>query len=236
MFMAIHPKKRQKKLEKKASRRKAVKASARAAQPGGKWPTAAYARVVGEFPVHECLVPEGLFELGIGSVFFSRQLPEGIMGVSIFLVDVYCLGVKNALFEVIPDYEYGNLVERFRGNEVFEKADPACARKLVEGAEAYARGLGLEPHPDYELAKKVFGDIDVGLCPVDFTFGDNGMPHFLSGPNDSPAKCARILETLTERLGREGFKWNFDAAPEEFSETSLEVGGELEEPERSSED
>jgi hypothetical protein len=78
-------------------------------------------------------------------------------------------------------------------------------RKLVEEAEAYARDLGFPPHPDYQRARQIFGDLDVTACPTQYVFGKDGKPCFMSGPYDTPAKCRRILDTLTRRCGPEGF-------------------------------
>ena len=47
-------------------------------------------------------------------------------------------------------------------HEMFRAIHPTCARKLVEGAEAYARDLGFTPHPDYQRARQIFGDLDAG--------------------------------------------------------------------------
>lgn len=156
--------------------------------------------------------------MGIGNVIVSRKLPRDDLGVSVFLIDVYCLGVKDALFRVISELEYPRIVKRFKGMEVFQKTDPACARKLVEEAEAYGKQIGFDPHPDYKSARKIFGDIDASLCPSDFIFGKDGMPFFCSGPNDSPAKCRRIIDTLSKHFGPDGFHWTIGAGPEDLAE------------------
>jgi DDE superfamily endonuclease len=47
-------------------------------------------------PVRTCVMAEGLFADGIGWVVLARTLPSGQVGASFFLVDVWCLGVKDA--------------------------------------------------------------------------------------------------------------------------------------------
>ena len=84
---------------------------------------------------------------------------------------------------------------------------PECAVKLVEGAAAYAGNLGLAPHPDYHKAKRIFGDIDAGLCPQEFVYGKEGKPSFVAGPHDTPTRCNQILRTLTDRCGPDGFHY-----------------------------
>ncbi len=203
--MAINPRKRQKQLEKKAGKRKALQAARKAAHGGSIWSSTKQLAVAGNSPIHECLVPEGLFKIGIGNVIVSRKLPNGDIGVSFFLVDVYCLGVKNAFFQVTTETEYLRTVGRIGGEEKLVSVEPSYARKLVEKAEGYAKQAGFDPHPDYRSARKIFGDIDAAICPTDFTFGKDGMPFFVSGPNDTPAKCRKIMDTLSRRFGPDGF-------------------------------
>jgi len=205
--MAIDPRKKQKQLEKKAARRKAVHAARKTTHAGVIWSTAKQLAVAVSSPIHECLVPEGLFEIGIGNVIFSRKLPSGDIGASFFLVDVYCLGVKNAFFQVMTETAYQHRVGRLDGEERLGSVDPSCVRKLVESAEGYAKQIGFDPHPDYRSARKIFGDIDAAICPTDFTFGKDGMPFFVSGPNDTPAKCKKIMDTLSRRFGPDGFHY-----------------------------
>ncbi len=57
-------------------------------------------------PVVDVLAPCNLFELGIGHVWFNRRLPEGRYAMAGFLVDTFCLGVKNALYKIIETREY----------------------------------------------------------------------------------------------------------------------------------
>lgn len=77
----------------------------------------------------------------------------------------------------------------------------------MEGAAAYARGLGFSPHPNYHKAKLLFGTIDPGECAEEFEFGKDGMPFFISGPNDTVERCRQIVSTLTHSCGPGGFHY-----------------------------
>ncbi|MCD4652908.1 hypothetical protein K8T06_03130, partial [bacterium] len=98
--MATNPKRRQKKLEKRKKKRKIVKKSLAFNTQSRNKPVN-YA----EFPVHECLVQNSLFEIGLGNVVVTRLTSAGLIAVGAFVVDVYCLGVKNALFKVVSESE-----------------------------------------------------------------------------------------------------------------------------------
>jgi hypothetical protein len=199
--MAPDAKRRQKKLAKKSAKRKAQLVDKRAKWRPDSYPPIRAARL----PIYECLAPDNLFALGIGNVILSRSLPHGELALGTFLVDVYCLGVKNAFYRVVSRQEYALYVGRLSGNTTLERIHPSCLRKLVEGAVHYARGLGFAPHSDYGRAAKLFGDIDAATCPVRYTYGKDGKPVYFGGPHDSPAQSRRIIDTLTRRLGPDQF-------------------------------
>lgn len=143
-----------------------------------------------------------LFEAGIGHVVVCRHHPtRGETEVGVFLVDTFCLGVKDAFLTILPSSEVEELLEKVFGDEAKEALAPACARKLIEDAIAYALTLGLAPHPDYKKAARVLGGIDARECDTVFTFGKDGKPLYFQGPHDSPARVQQILLALRTRCG-----------------------------------
>jgi len=204
--MALDRKKLQKKKAKKAAKAKSRRLKTPTHQPmieGKKHAAIAFAL---NAPLYECWMPEELFQnTGIGSVVFSRKATGGNILAAAFLLDVFCLGVKDAFIRLMAPAEYTDLLKRFRGNGPLEAIEPACARKLVESAETYARGLGFTPYKDYRKSRRIFGDIDGSDCPRPFTFGSNGKPLFSAGPYDSPGKINRVIRTLEKHCGKDGF-------------------------------
>jgi hypothetical protein len=92
-----------------------------------------------------------------------------------------------------------------RQKEGLERVEPEYAVKLVENAVAYAKDLGFNPHKDYRLVKKIFGSIDPSVCPSEFEYGKDGKRFYMSGPNQTEADSNKIVHTLNERLGPDGF-------------------------------
>jgi hypothetical protein len=200
--MALDQKALQKKRAKRELKRKQVRQGA-SGQSGILSKAREWAAAV-RAPIADVLVPASLFEVGIGTVWISRLLPDGRYALAGILVDTYCLGVKNALFKIFEGTEYPGFLDGMQvgsGGELVRQ-EPAYARKLVEGAIAYAGNLGFAPHPDYRVAGLIFGDIDPAECPVDFTFGLNGRPMYIEGPDDSPAMQRRILTQLGQAMLR----------------------------------
>ncbi|MCX4784509.1 hypothetical protein [Streptomyces sp. NBC_01264] len=133
-----------------------------------------------------------------------------------FLLDVWCLGVKNVhapepMSESRLAGHRGLYFSAFEGH-VQIPAD--LARALVFGASAYAGDLGFEP--EGELAEE-FKDAAVLLGePVDpspIGFGRDGKPFFVNGPYDDPEA---VVRTLRRTVGDDGFHFEI-AFPEQPS-------------------
>ncbi len=217
--MAIDQRKRQRKLERKAAkRREAVRKRSVAQGYIASLPRRLQIEAAAECPIHHCLVGADIFRRGMGTVVFSRRLANGRIAAAFFLVDTFCLGVKDAFLVFMPKSEFEIKTLEMDRTAAWSSKTPAFARKLVEDAVAYASALGLSPHPDYDVSKTLFGNTDVSECREVFVFGQNGKPHFIAGPNDSPAKCQRIMDTLHDRVGPDGFHYTVPVDPDDLDE------------------
>lgn len=169
----------------------------------------------GTYPVYEALIPKRLFEVGLGNVLISRRMGNTV-AAGVFLVDLFCLGVKNATSIICSSQEYQAKFADFRIHEELIPIQPACARKLIEGAIVYAQDLGFSPHEDYLVAKTILGDIDPNACSSSFHFGKDGKPYFFAGPNETPLRCQEIINTLTKRCGPDGFHYLIGMDADQF--------------------
>lgn len=121
----------------------------------------------------------------------------------VYLVDAYCLGVKNAMGPDEMDDRGLRSLTAFAFSAY--SAPPVNApielvRDLVLGAAEYAHGLGFAPHPDFDQARPHLGP---WKGPSAITFGCDGQPHYINGPDDDPE---RILRTLRRTVGDQGFR------------------------------
>jgi hypothetical protein len=197
--MANDPRKRQKKLERRAAKRKEKRHVRLREQNAG---LAERLRAAVPFPVLHCWIGNSIAEQGIGWVVLSRAMPNGTVAAASFLVDSYCLGVKNVHAEILPRSDYDHkYLRKMMSDRPSRSAAPAEARKLLEQAVAYARELGFSAHPDYSRTMILFGDINAADSDAPFEFGKNGKPFFVSGPNDSTERCKQIVAILHKACG-----------------------------------
>lgn len=162
-----------------------------------------------------------MFELGIGQVVISRFKANGDAEVGIFLVDVFCQGVKNAGVLRLSEWQYEPEVEDIYRDDPKEAIDPSSARRLVEGAVAYAASFSFAPHTRYRKTCCVFGGIPAKDSTASFTFGKDGKPFFIQGPRDSVQRCKHILNTLLARCGEGNFDYRLYLTESEMREIKI---------------
>jgi hypothetical protein len=203
--MAIDPRKRQKKLERRKAKQKAERRELARRQSRG---LPARLREASTAPILHCSISDEIWHEGIGQVLVSRQLKNGAVAFAVFLVDIYCLGVKDVFTDIVPRASYDlKIYNKIVRQSALKSAPPERACKLVEGAVRYASALGLPPHPDYATAELIFGDVAAEACAEEFAYGKDGKPFFFAGPNDDSYKCQQILRTLEKHCGPGGYTY-----------------------------
>jgi hypothetical protein len=222
--MAVNPSKRQKKLERRAARRAQKRHQANQQKNFGMGQRMAAAA---GYPILDCCATEDLWTEGLGWVLLSRQLPNGSIALSMFLVDRFCLGVKDALADICGrfNYESDYKGKMSNGSQVRSLA-PTAVYKLVDSAVAYARQFGFPPHVDYHVARHLFGSIDAASCQENFEFGKDGKPLFIAGPYDTPERCRQIRNMLENHCGPDGYHYLLP----------MDAAGELDSPGEEEED
>jgi hypothetical protein len=210
--MAIDPRRRQKKLERKKAKKMAERRELARREAGG---LASRIERESKAPILHCFAASTLSKEGMGEVLLSRRLAQGNVAFVIFLVDMYCLGVKDVVVDIGPEALYRkNVYEKLAARTTLVRLKPECARKLVEGAVQYALDMELPPHADYRIARRIFGDISAEACAEEFIYGKDGKPLFIAGPYDDAAKCQRILRLMERHCGPGGSHYIMRVSPD----------------------
>jgi hypothetical protein len=145
---------------------------------------------------------------GIAVVIVARKAGFNRLQVVTVLVDLWCLGVKDAgLPQIMDPSTYKDFLEF--GYQAFpdgtEEIPLQWAQAIVLGSVEYAARLGFQPHKDFEQIRPLLGEWD---GQPELNFGRNGKPFYVNGPYDETLK---ILKTLREKIGEGNFDYEISS-------------------------
>lgn len=159
-----------------------------------------------KLPIYECLINEGWEEEGFAHITVSRKHINGNLSWGVFLVDTYCLGIKDC-FYIFNEAEsvYQEQKESLPDILGMQTCDYPLAHNIIYGAVEFANDFGFGPHKDFKVAQFILEEDDDSIEIMDIDFGKDGKPLYVSGPHDDPAKKDRILATLMRTAGMGNF-------------------------------
>lgn len=189
---------RQKQLAKKKAKRQEKRTIL--TRESSKDPTIRFVNVA-QWPILDVQMADNLWSLGLGPVIVTRLMPSGEAAMGVFLVDVYCLGVKNCYYKMMSRNVYAEYVDRLEEQGPLRKVSPEYAAKLVTEAVAFAESFGFAPNVDYRHAKLLLAGIDAEACPDEMTFGRDGKPYYIRGPHESLSHAQRIGHQVQQAGG-----------------------------------
>lgn len=134
------------------------------------------------------------FAGGLAGVMVARADRSSRVTVCGWLVDTFCLGVKDAVGPRTMSssglFEFSRRF--FSAFDVTPRTAPLeLAQQVVHGAIAYADTFGFTPHPDFAATAPFLGPAPP-QCPI--RFGREGVPFYVSGPRDNPRQVIAALE------------------------------------------
>lgn len=161
-----------------------------------------FPKIVSALPLHTCFSGTHWKSQGIANVAVVRAMPLGNFIAGVYLVDMWCLGVKDAFLRI--NITQGEI------NEMKKTIGDCCmglrnlsyedARSLILGSIKYAASIGFSPHKDWELAQHV---VEPNRAFEDkFEFGKDGKPFYIAGPYDSD-----VRDEYAKRASKAGGYW-----------------------------
>lgn len=164
------------------------------------------------YPLFECWTMEDWRETGLAPVVVARLQDNGRIMFGVYMVDYFCLGIKDAYTRV--DYTRNRFERELP--LICANAPVLCsielAHELIYGSLEYAQKLGFEPHPDFykQKADQILDPADAHPRTNGITFGQNGRPMFIPGPYDNELKTKSIINTLMRTCGPGNFDYVVD--------------------------
>jgi hypothetical protein len=154
-------------------------------------------------PIYKCFISE---TRGLVTLIIVRKLPNRNFVTANFLIDSYCLGLKNTDTQIdLTAAEYEVYFDRLSENiGHFQECTYATLHNWVYGGIAYAEEIGFKPHPDFNLSRYLLEEDTEDVELIEFEFGRDGQPLFIEGPYDN---SKRIIDTLIKNVGEGNFNY-----------------------------
>jgi hypothetical protein len=156
-------------------------------------------------PIQHCFLTEAVFDLGMGALVLARGATPHHLALSSFMVDVFCLGIKDVMFESVESEVFEMFMEATDAGSPLVPVDPSDARKLLRDLAAWSQSIGFAPHRDFAAVERIFGDVSVDASDAVFRFGRDGKPVYIPGPYDTAPLIRRRIAQLQKFLGDDGF-------------------------------
>lgn len=157
---------------------------------------------VRNLPLGKCYINKDWYEMGMANIFVTREHSNGNKTIGMYLVDTYCLGVKDThyLFN-ITDKEFEEIKEQT--SEQLELIDEKyeLIHNIIFGGIDYAEEYGFKPHKDFKLTKYILDD-DENVELIDIEFGLKGKPAVFVGKEKHPSN---IISQLEKVVGNDNF-------------------------------
>lgn len=158
-------------------------------------------------PVFECMINEDWEVSKMASVSVARVHTNGNITVGFYLVDLSCLGVKDAhfLFNVSKS-EYRNTISKISRLKLIS-VSYELAHNIVYAGLEFAKELGFNPHKDFSVAKYILEEDTDEVELIEIECGKNGKPLYVKSEWQSEQESNLIIAQLDRSVGKGNYNY-----------------------------
>jgi hypothetical protein len=160
-------------------------------------------------PVYKCWINDNWKDNKIANIIIARQHTNGNVTFCFYLVDLYCLGVKDTFYAFnVPIEELEHKMSQYSGVKM-EESPYTLVHNIIFSAIEFAEEYGFKPHKNFILTTNYFLEEDTDDIPLMYIeCGDeDGKPIYWNTGNDSPAVEKRILAQLEKTAGEGNYNY-----------------------------
>lgn len=131
-------------------------------------------------PIGKCYIaPPDWQESGMAHVIVTRVRPSGNLVMGAFLVDTFCMGVKDAGYhENMTPSDFEGYLNNYKRGMGLEEISYNEAHNIIYGAMAFAKEGGIKPVKEFDPAGYILEEDTEDIPLIEYNFGKNGK-HFL---------------------------------------------------------
>ncbi|MCR4853114.1 MAG: hypothetical protein K5893_05950 [Prevotella sp.] len=149
-----------------------------------------------------CYITSDIEETGEGIVFVSRKHKGGRISFATYLIDIFCVGLKDSFYQLrLEDYEVDDYISRMGDMRACTYEE---AHNRVYGAIDFAEEAGIQPHKSFAITKYMLEEDTEDVPLIEYEYGKDGE-HVLYA--HSHLEASRYLPLLKKNLGEGNFKY-----------------------------
>ena len=135
-------------------------------------------------------------DMGLIQILIARQQPDGNICFGTYLIDKYCLGLKNTFANAnFSRTRYRNeIYNRMSQRQEMKECSVELAHQMIYEAIDYAAQFGFQPEKDFANSQYMLAPRGELEEPYHLTFGKDGKPFFIAGPHDNVTSILRQLD------------------------------------------
>jgi hypothetical protein len=160
--------------------------------------------------IHECWINSNWEETQKVNIIIARKHTNGNFTVGFFLVDLLCLGVKDAYFKFnIFESEYKEILELANNGVDTKKTDYTLVHNIIFAGLEFADDYGFKPNKDYTSTMQYFLEDDTNddIELMEIECGHNNEPLYVQGPYENETEVNRIIAQLEKTAGKGNYKF-----------------------------
>jgi len=142
---------------------------------------------------------------GMTSVCFARRISSLEYHISMYLLDIWALGVKDSFMQRISFEQYQQMMIT---SQRYTKVDSRTLKSLILDTVDFGRDNGFEPYGEYEkMLPYILRIPTVDSESHDTSFGDNGVVKYIPYPDEDHVLVKKRLQTLDDKLGQGNYEF-----------------------------
>jgi len=148
------------------------------------------------YPLEGCWVQEKWKDGGLAVVVVARCQPNGNLAFGNYLVDYYCLGLKDTFCNAdVPAnvFRHDALPKMYHAAGRPISISPDLAHEIIYGSIEYAAQFRFHPHRDFRDSQLLLDPPEMRPRSGAVEFGKDGKPFYIAGPHDYPDAIMRQL-------------------------------------------
>jgi len=171
-----------------------------------------------QLPILECLISNEWEETGIANIIISRKHTNGNITACFYLVDLYCLGIKDTHFLFnIAGKKYMEIIGRVE--DYFQRVSYPLVHNIIYSGLDFADEYGLKPHKDFTSTTRFMLEEDTDdIEQIDIVCGRDGKPLLVVGHRDDPRTVKAVIVQLEKTAGAGNYEVLSEDDEDDFDE------------------